>query len=113
MDDKRRISVALYAVVQSQRDRLQLVLTRAFCVQCGWDRTEYVDGKVPARGDASAWWRLLQDIEQRKYHAVVVFQVFGGLEAYCKSYDTHVAVISPDTSARWPSGSWRRVNIRR
>lgn len=101
-----RPKVALYALVRTQRERLCYVLARSFCVDCGWDYVEYVDNANPVVGDASAWWRLLADIESGQYYALVVFQDVPNLEAYCQHHGTNYALIHPDTSAA-SSGSWR------
>jgi len=107
-----RPKVALYGLVRTKRERLLFVLSRSFCVECGWERTEYVDNaKTTARPD-SAWERLLADIAERKYYAVVMFQDASNMDEYCQHYDTHFALIHPDTSAL-PPGSWRSVQARR
>jgi len=111
MSDTMRRHVALYGLVRSQRERLLHTLSRAFCSQCGWVVTEYVDNVEPQSVKISRWRALLEDVAARKYYAVVMFQDAPGLDEYCRQYDTYVAVISPDTSSHAPSGQWRRVKV--
>lgn len=57
--------------------------------------TEYVDRRFPKDDDNSAWARLLSDISQHKYYAVVMAWHSDGLLEYCEQYGTHLAEINP------------------
>jgi len=109
--DTRR-KVALYGLVRSQRERLLMELSLVFCWDCGWAATVYEDSQHPRDLPSSAWRAMLADIAARQYYAVVMFQGSPGLDEYCKQYDTHVAIISPDTSSAM-AGPWRRVKVGR
>lgn len=91
-----RHNAAIYAIVRRHRDELALTLMRIFCFDCGWISTPYVDTGFPRDKDPdSAWSRLLGDIAQGKYYAVVMAWQAQGMAEYCQCYNTHLAEIDP------------------
>lgn len=95
MADKRH-SVAVYAIVRTQRDALALTLMHIFCFDCGWVATDYVDKGFPRVNDAgSAWNRMIDDISRGGYYAVVMAGQAEGMAEYCEYYGTHLAEIDP------------------
>jgi len=94
MTDDRRV-VAIYAIVRTERDGLALSLMHYFCVQSGWRAIAYIDKTFPKGNGGDAWDRLLDDIGQSKYYAVVMAWNTKGMADYCQQYGTNLVEINP------------------
>lgn len=91
----KRPKVAVYSTISNQRSRRAVELLHLFCAFNGLHGMFYLDKKAPKEGQPSAWQRLLNDINEGKFDAVITWLEAPGMQEYCESNNTKFVEVDP------------------